>query len=86
VKTSTYWTLNKVVVLILTAGFVVLLIQVRYDHRMVVHDDSGCAPGNGRVNSVAQFVGGWIFAGFPARVIPPISVEPRPAASLAAII
>jgi hypothetical protein len=38
VKTSTYWTLNKLVVLILTAGFVVLLIQVRYDHRMVVHE------------------------------------------------
>ena len=31
-----FWSLNKVIVLVLTGGFVVLLVQIRYDHRSVV--------------------------------------------------
>jgi hypothetical protein len=37
-KTSRIWNLNKLMVLILMGGFVVILTQVRYDHRMVVNE------------------------------------------------
>jgi quinol-cytochrome oxidoreductase complex cytochrome b subunit len=36
VNISKYWTLNQLVVLILMGGFIVILTQVRYDHRVVL--------------------------------------------------
>ena len=35
-NTSKYWTLNKVIVLVLIGGFGVVLLEVRYDHRSVL--------------------------------------------------
>jgi hypothetical protein len=35
-NTSRFWTLNKIIVLLLIGGFGVVLVQVRYDHRSVV--------------------------------------------------
>jgi hypothetical protein len=35
-----FWTLNKAIVLALTGGFGVVLVQVRYDHRSVVGDNA----------------------------------------------
>lgn len=38
--TSKFWTLNKAIVLVLTLGFGVVLVQVRFDHRSVVGEDA----------------------------------------------
>ena len=35
-----FWSLNKAVVLVLTGGFVILLVQIRYDHRSVVGENA----------------------------------------------
>jgi hypothetical protein len=37
--TSKFWTLNKAIVLILMAGFGVVLVQVRFDHRSILGED-----------------------------------------------
>jgi hypothetical protein len=37
---SKFWTLNKAVVLVLTLGFGVILVQVRFDHRSVIGENA----------------------------------------------
>jgi hypothetical protein len=37
---SKFWTLNKAIVLVLMLGFGVILVQVRFDHRSVIHENA----------------------------------------------
>jgi hypothetical protein len=37
---SKFWTLNKAIVLVLTLGFGVILVQVRFDHRSVIRENA----------------------------------------------
>ncbi|MEA3145412.1 MAG: hypothetical protein QOI53_839 [Verrucomicrobiota bacterium] len=39
-NTAKFWTLNKAIVLVLIGGFGVLLVEVRFDHRFVVGEDT----------------------------------------------
>jgi hypothetical protein len=50
------------------------------------NNDSGRPTGDRRVNSLAEFIGGRILAGFPANVIRSVSWEPRVAPSFSRLV